>query len=191
MPIYLQAQWQTSLCDVYICYWQRVNIYASWYSFSNMVSVWLPAIYASWLFFVTWLLNAWQHSCQPIRSFVGKLLLTNTLISTGSHVNNAYLWWETYTSSLVYGFTQEACQITATIRIIHLSLNPYGTDCRWKTFTYKNTVFTLLYNQWGGPPHDFCWPPRWILSKLPPRCYLYPTDGLIIFTTKIYTVFWL
>ena len=38
-------------------------------------------------------------------------------------------------------------------------------------------VFTLLYNQWGGPPHNFCWPPRWILSNLPPRCYLYPTDG--------------
>ena len=40
-----------------------------------------------------------------------------------------------------------------------------------------SAVFTLLYNQWGGPPHNFCWPPRWILSKLPPRCYLYPTDG--------------
>ena len=43
--------------------------------------------------------------------------------------------------------------------------------------TVYKTVFTLLYNQWGGPPHNFCWPPRWILSKLPPRCYLYPTDG--------------
>ena len=57
--------------------------------------------------------------------------------------------------------------------------------------TFVGAVFTLLYNQWGGPPHNFCWPPRWILSKLPPRCYLYPTDGWILFTTKIYTIFWL
>ena len=52
-------------------------------------------------------------------------------------------------------------------------------NSRSKSWPRSNpmAVFTLLYNQWGGPPHNFCWPPRWILSKLPPRCYLYPTDG--------------
>ena len=50
-------------------------------------------------------------------------------------------------------------------------------DNFWITKVKFMPVFTLLYNQWGGPPHNFCWPPRWILSKLPPRCYLYPTDG--------------
>ena len=47
-------------------------------------------------YFLTGLLIGWQ----PIRRYVCKLL-TNSLISTGSHVNNADPRWETYTSSLV------------------------------------------------------------------------------------------
>ena len=62
------------------------------------------------------------------------------------------------------------------LRVSDLQMNSRDLPLRSKGHQ-DNTVFTLLYNQWGGPPHNFCWPPRWILSKLPPRCYLYPTDG--------------
>ena len=46
-------------------------------------------------------------------------------------------------------------------------------------------MFTLLYNQWGGPPHNFCWPPRWILSKLPPRCYIICTQLMVKFFLQL------
>ena len=61
--------------------------------------------------------------------------------------------------------------------IVVLDISCYPCCAEYITLSLLCSVFTLLYNQWGAPPHNFCWPPRWILSKLPPRCYLYPTDG--------------
>ena len=127
-------------------------------------------------------------------------------------------WWELIYSVIPTSFSQGAPTLTAAVddddasTLSHVLLSgesfsaaagmwEAGRDLtllilemkysRFGAQYHACSVFTLLYNQWGGPPHNFCWPPHWILSKLPPHCYLYPTDGKIIFTTKIYTIFWL